>query len=952
MKKLTVLTLILVLTALVQLTAQLPPEQAELPQSDSPIVRLVYFRPSDKPVRPDVDAEIDALIKEAQRFYADEMERHGFGRKTFQFETDAQGNAVVHHVNGKFTEAYYKQNEGWGKEIWEQIYSPPQSITVNMLDGGLLGFSGIGGGSPYGGGSASIYDWNWSVIAHELGHAFGMLYHDFRDDRYIMSYGYDEELSPCFAAWLDVHPAFNPTVVRRYTRATIQMLPATLAAPPNAIRLRFTVTAPAGSLYQARLLKPEKTIVGGYDFNSGGLIGCKRIDGNPTSNTVEFVTALTPDTKSVSLQIIGIDGGGVGYERFPIDVASLLPAAKVVSIPDPNLAAAVRESLNMSSGETITTHSILNLVGLRARNRGIKSLTGLEHAANLTKLRLNSDYIDGVHVNSNAISDFSPLEKLTNLEDLWLQGMSGLRDVSALARLTNLTTLYLSGTGVSDVSALARLTNLGRLSLGGTAVSDVSALATLTNLEYLGLGSTGVSDVSALATLTNLEYLGLGSTGVSDVSALATLTNLERLWLGGTAVSDVSALATLTNLTTLGLSSTNVNVSALASFTNLETLYLYFAAVSDVSALATLTNLKTLSLGGTAVSDVSALATLTNLKTLYLNGCPLSYASIHTHIPALQAKGINVRFDNVAHPALLKVFGDKQEGEPGAMLKTAFVVEAMDEHGEPIVGRAVQFDILGGGGSLSAETVETDAQGNARVTLTLGSSQGVNKVRASSEGIRSWVLFTAVGTEETPQLVADVNGDGVVNIQDLVLVAGQFGKTGEHVADVNGDGVVNIQDLVLVAGAFGEGAAAPSVRAVSRARLTVSDVEGWLIEASRPGGLSYGRGIAVLERLLASLMPKETALLANYPNPFNPETWIPYQLSEPAEVTVTIYAAHGAVVRRLDLGHRRAGSYDSRGRAAYWDGRNAAGESVASGVYFYTLSAGDFSATRKMVIRK
>ena len=348
---------------------------------------------------------------------------------------------------------------------------------------------------------------------------------------------------------------------------------------------------------------------------------------------------------------------------------------------------------------------------------------------------------------------------------------------------------------------------------------------------------------------------------------------------------------------------------------------------------------------------------------MHLEDSPLSYASIHTHIPAMQAKGISVFFDNVAHPALLKVSGDGQEGAGATALPNPFVVEAMDEHGEPMVGRTVEFDILGSGGRLSAETVETDAQGKARVTLTLGSSQGVNKVRASSEGIQSWVLFTAVGTEEAPPLVADVNGDGVVNVQDLVLVAGLFGKTGEHVADVNGDGVVNIQDLVLVAGAFEAGAAAPSVRAVSRARLTVSDVEEWLIEArglirlgsgeaSRPGGLSYGRGIAVLERLLASLMPKETVLLANYPNPFNPETWIPYQLSKPAEVTVTIYAANGAVVRMLDLGHRRAGSYESRSRAAYWDGRNAAGESVASGVYFYTLSAGDFFATRKMVIRK
>ena len=99
-------------------------------------------------------------------------------------------------------------------------------------------------------------------------------------------------------------------------------------------------------------------------------------------------------------------------------------------------------------------------------------------------------------------------------------------------------------------------------------------------------------------------------------------------------------------------------------------------------------------------------------------------------------------------------------------------------------------------------------------------------------------------------------------------------------------------------------------------------------------------------------IPEQTALLSNYPNPFNPETWIPYQLSEPADVTLTIYDINGHVVRDLDLGHQRAGMYQSRARAAHWDGRNAVGEPVASGLYFYTLKAGDFSATRKMLIRK
>ena len=102
----------------------------------------------------------------------------------------------------------------------------------------------------------------------------------------------------------------------------------------------------------------------------------------------------------------------------------------------------------------------------------------------------------------------------------------------------------------------------------------------------------------------------------------------------------------------------------------------------------------------------------------------------------------------------------------------------------------------------------------------------------------------------------------------------------------------------------------------------------------------------------AILTPKETALLPNYPNPFNPETWIPYQLANPADVTLRIYAVDGTLVRTLFLGHKPIGMYQSRTRAAYWDGRNQIGEPVASGVYFYTFTAGDFTATRKMLIRK
>ena len=97
---------------------------------------------------------------------------------------------------------------------------------------------------------------------------------------------------------------------------------------------------------------------------------------------------------------------------------------------------------------------------------------------------------------------------------------------------------------------------------------------------------------------------------------------------------------------------------------------------------------------------------------------------------------------------------------------------------------------------------------------------------------------------------------------------------------------------------------------------------------------------------------KQTALFANYPNPFNPETWIPYQLSAPADVRISIYSVEGTLVRTLPLGAQAVGVYTSRARAAYWDGHNNIGEPVASGIYFYTLKAGEFSATRRMLILK
>ena len=207
------------------------------------------------------------------------------------------------------------------------------------------------------------------------------------------------------------------------------------------------------------------------------------------------------------------------------------------------------------------------------------------------------------------------------------------------------------------------------------------------------------------------------------------------------------------------------------------------------------------------------------------------------------------------------------------------------------------------------------------------------------------------------QEISDVNGDGRVTVADLVLVSNHIGQTdlSDSRVDLNADGIVTIVDLVHVAQHLGSSTdpAAPA-HIVAPKGLAYETVEGWLAgaRAADDGSRLFLQGITNLERLLLLIIPEETVLLHNYPNPFNPETWIPYHLAEAAEVTLTIYAVDGTVVRTLALGHQPAGFYESRSRAAYWDGRNAIGERVASGVYFYTLTAGDFATTGKMLILK
>ena len=253
---------------------------------------------------------------------------------------------------------------------------------------------------------------------------------------------------------------------------------------------------------------------------------------------------------------------------------------------------------------------------------------------------------------------------------------------------------------------------------------------------------------------------------------------------------------------------------------------------------------------------------------------------------------------------------------------------------------------------------DADPDETVNIANLLENRELVDHLRAQLHA--GWQAALPNVSEQTPPLQTlpwDINNDGVVDSQDLFSVSNNFGTDDPMApkADVNKDGSIDIIDLLLVATHFGESSnpVAPSIATPLLPEHTPL-LDEWLTEARLvdDGSDVFLQGIAALEHLINTTVPTETALLPNYPNPFNPETWIPYDLAQDADVHIYIYNLKGEPVRHLSLGFQTTGTYRTSSRAAYWDGRNAIGEPVASGLYFSTLQAGQFKTTRQMVILK
>ena len=654
------------------------------------------------------------------------------------------------------------------------------------------------------------------------------------------------------------------------------------------------------------------------------------------------------------------------------------------------------ESLGFSRSNVSDMSPVAGLINLKLIRTWGSPISDLSDLAGLTKL-------EEIDICGGELSDLTPLVSLTGLKELYLVD-NEISNISPLAALTGLARLNLGHNEISDISPLAGLTNLTWLNVTRNQISNLSPLDGLReNIKLVWHGNpafpteapkiegpwlwvvlpdtvgdhlvdTDLLSEASGGAVTEVEVSTHGATAGGSVGNSAwtshrlpptgqdnILDMLKREIRYATIYGSVSLYSPREQETTMYVGGDR----GVRVWLNGDLIYedLHGRSDSNYSDFFPVTLKQGRNILLVAVhtrgNGFFGFEPGTDYTVSMGIGYTFSKTRIHTgdtftldiraeNITDLAGWQFDITFDPSALEAINVTEGDFLKIDGGT---TFFQSGSIDNASGKITGlSAARFSGgVSGVGTLLQVRFKAKSAGETQLALRkfqFGSVTGDN-IPAGPHQIR----ITVEGQIAT----GDVNRDGVVSILDLILVAQQLGRRvpANSPVDLNGDGVVSILDLILAARAIGS-TTASAAPAIGTESVDPAAIEAWIVQArlEDDGSIAFKQGIENLQNLLASLIPEETALLANYPNPFNPETWIPYQLAESAEVTLTIYDINGQLVRRLAVGHQAAGMYRSRSRAAYWDGRNHLGESVASGLYFYSLTADNFTATRRMLILK
>ena len=629
------------------------------------------------------------------------------------------------------------------------------------------------------------------------------------------------------------------------------------------------------------------------------------------------------------------------------------------------------------------------------------AITDFSPLKRLTKL-------NGIGISGNPVTDVAPLVSLRSLEriDAW---RTPITDFSALAKLPRLSWIEFGSDGaLKTIPTLKGLKALRRLQIDDTNISDLSALSELTQLEWLRLVNNTIVDVSPLADLKRLKHLNLDANIISDVAPLAELSRLEVLYLENNAISDPVPLVALKNLDRLDLRN-----NVISDFSALEglpdTTFLRVEGNPGVpSGGPKITGpwLWAIVPGTQLNSNTDFLARATRNATTELkvatHGAKEGKAvgegkwrlhrlsssggdNINQMTEALGWGSGSEIYDHIVYGSVILESPKEQETTMfvgsddackvwlnGELVHSAFVARGANDYQDffPVTLKAGQNVLL----------VALDNRGHGAFSGFFGFAPD-----AKYTVFRPSMNFV-FETDTTPLNVGDeftlhLNVENVTDfggwqadltfdpkvLKAVSVAEGDFlkqddGKTYFLEGTIKNTlgKIIGIKSLQLDGKAVkGQGRLlSVAFTAIGNGTSQIT-LDNFLAGTRRgektrsiPPEMTITVGTTPAAPATQQHLPEQTALLMNYPNPFNPETWIPYQLTKAADVTVTIYDVRGVMVRQVVVGHQPAGFYTDSSRAAYWDGRNEAGESVASGVYFYTLTAGEFTATRRMLILK